>query len=425
MSDWTIILLTLVFSAFAAGSEIAFLSSNKLRIELDRSQGSFPARIIWNFVKSPSRFIATMLVANNISLVIYSIVMSERLLTHEVLTDRLPKGLHSEGSLLLIQTFLSTIVILISAEFIPKVLFRLNPNGILNILALPIQAVYYLLYPIVWVLLGISRFIMRRVFRIDYVEERPIFGRIDLDLYIRDITSKNSQAEEMDTEIRIFQNALDFKDVKDRETMVPRNEIVAVDVTESIEELRKLFVETKLSRILVYRESIDNIIGFVHHSELFRRPATIQEVLLPVSIVPEVMNANNLLKQFTAQHRSVAVVVDEFGGTAGMATFEDVMEEIFGEIQDEHDVPEEIEKQLGEHEYIFSGRLEIDYLNKKYGLEIPEHEAYETLAGFIFHHHENIPEQSEEIVVPPYVITALKVRNNRIDQVRLRVSHER
>ena len=284
-----------------------------------------------------------MLVANNISLVIYSIVMSERLLTHEVLTDRLPKGLHSEGSLLLIQTFLSTIVILISAEFIPKVLFRLNPNGILNILALPIQAVYYLLYPIVWVLLGISRFIMRRVFRIDYVEERPIFGRIDLDLYIRDITSKNSQAEEMDTEIRIFQNALDFKDVKVRETMVPRNEIVAVDVTESIEELRKLFVETKLSRILVYRESIDNIIGFVHHSELFRRPATIQEVLLPVSIVPEVMNANNLLKQFTAQHRSVAVVVDEFGGTAGMATFEDVMEEIFGEIQDEHDVPEEIE----------------------------------------------------------------------------------
>jgi len=239
MSDWTIILLTLVFSAFAAGSEIAFLSSNKLRIELDRSQGSFPARIIWNFVKSPSRFIATMLVANNISLVIYSIVMSERLLTHEVLTDRLPKGLHSEGSLLLIQTFLSTIVILISAEFIPKVLFRLNPNGILNILALPIQAVYYLLYPIVWVLLGISRFIMRRVFRIDYVEERPIFGRIDLDLYIRDITSKNSQAEEMDTEIRIFQNALDFKDVKARETMVPRNEIVAVDVTESIEELRR------------------------------------------------------------------------------------------------------------------------------------------------------------------------------------------
>jgi putative hemolysin len=424
MSDLYIVLLCLLFSAFAAGSEIAFLSSNKLRIELDRSQGSFAAKIIWNFVKSPSRFIATMLIANNVALVIYGTVMSEHILTNEVLRSHLPPQITGKGTVLVIQSFLSTIIILVAAEFIPKVIFRIDPNGILNFLAIPIRIVYFLLYPIVWVILGLSKVFLRGIFRIDFVEERPVFGRVDLDLYIRELTSKNSQVEEMESEIRIFQNALDFKEVKVRECMVPRNEIVAIDSTEPVSALMKIFVETKLSKILVYRGSIDNIIGFVHSSEMFKMPKDLMEVLLPVTIVPEVMNANDLLNQFTNQHRSVAVVVDEFGGTAGMVTIEDVMEEIFGEIQDEHDVPEEIEKKISDTEFLFSGRLEIDYLNKKYDLHIPEGESYETLSGFIFQHHENIPEPGEEVVIPPFTIVAMKVKNNRIEQVRLKVVKE-
>ncbi|MFM2207506.1 MAG: hypothetical protein RL213_1481 [Bacteroidota bacterium] len=418
------VLLCMLCSAFAAGSEIAFLSSNKLRIELERSQGSLAARLLWPFVKSPSGFIATMLIANNIALVIYGILMTEHLMTVDVVRQHLPEGLRSAGFINLVQTILSTLIILVAAEFLPKAIFRINPNGILRFLAIPIRIIYYLIYPITWVTLGLSRFFMRTIFRVDIQEERPVFGRVDLDLYIRELTNKNPQVEELDTEIRIFQNALDFKDVKVRECMIPRNEIVAIEVTEEVSELLKLFVDTKLSKILVYRDSIDNIIGFVHSSEMFKQPASIGEVMLPVNIVPEAMSANELLKQFTNQHRSVAVVVDEFGGTSGMATLEDLMEEIFGDIQDEHDVPEETEKQLGENEFLFSGRLEIDYINQKFGLDIPEHEAYETLGGFILHHHENVPEPAEEVIIPPFTITAVKVKSNRIDQVRLKVDRE-
>ena len=424
MSDWTIIIITLLFSAFSSGSEIAFLSSNKLRIELDRSQGSFFAKIIWNFVKSPSRFIASMLIANNISLVIYGIVMEKEILQTELLKSYLPLQLHGHGTLLIIQTICSTLIILIAAEFIPKVLFRINPNATLDLLAVPIRILYLILYPVVWVVLKLSSFFMQTLFRIQIVEERPVFGRVDLDMYVRELTTRNNQAEEMDTEIRIFQNALDFKEVKVRECMIPRNEIVAMNVTGTIEELQKLFIETKLSKILIYRDNIDNIIGFVHSSEMFKRPQNLNQILLPVTIVPEVMNANDLLKQFTNQHRSVAIVVDEYGGTSGMVTIEDIIEEIFGEIQDEHDVPEETEKKLSDTEYLFSGRLEIDYLNKKYDLNIPESEEYETLGGFIFQHHENIPEQNEEIIIPPFTIVALKVKNNRIEQVRFKVNDD-
>ncbi|MCX6291409.1 MAG: hemolysin family protein [Bacteroidetes bacterium] len=424
MNEWSLIFITLIFSAFAAGSEIAFISSNKLRIELDRKQGRIPARIIWNFVKSPSRFIATMLIANNVAMVIYGIVFSESILTHDLLKSVLPHQLTSEAWMLIIQTFISTLIILVAAEFIPKAIFRLNPNGILDALAIPILIVYYLLSPVVFVVLGISKFVMNKIFRIEFMEEKPLFGRVDLDFYIRELTSKNSQVEEMNSEIRIFQNALDFTDVKVRECMVPRNEIVAIDVEEPVDKLIDRFIETKVSKILVYRDSIDNIIGFVHSSEMFKQPKEITSVLLPISIVPEVMPANELLALFTNQHKSIALVVDEFGGTSGMVTLEDVMEEIFGEIQDEHDIPDQVEKKLNENEFIFSGRLEIDHLNKKYNLDIPEHETYETLAGFIFHHHENIPSTDEEIVIPPFNITVLRVKDNRIVQVRLKVERE-
>jgi putative hemolysin len=424
MNDWTFIFVTLIFCAFASGSEIAFISSNKLRIELDRKQGNLAAKIIWGFVKSPSRFIATMLVANNVALVIYGIIFSEHIFTYGFLKSALPHQLASKGGILIIQSLVSTLIILVAAEFIPKAIFRLNPNGILNALAVPILVVYYLLYPVVFIVLVISKFVMKKIFRIEFAEERPVFGRVDLDFYIRDITSKNNQAEEMNTEIRIFQNALDFTEVKVRECMVPRKEIVALSAEDSIDTLKNLFIETKLSKILIYRDSIDNIIGFVHSSEMFKQPKDITSILLPVSIVPEVMSANELLALFTNQHKSIALVVDEFGGTSGMVTIEDVIEEIFGEIQDEHDIPEEIEKQVSENEFIFSGRLEIDELNRKYNLLIPEHEAYETLAGFIFHHHENIPGQNEEVIIPPFNITVLKVKDNRIEQVRLKIERE-
>ena len=419
---WSIILVTLIFSAFTAGSEIAFLSANKLRIELDRSQGSLAAKILWNFVKHPSNFIATMLIANNVALVIYGIVMAEHIMSRDVLIQFLPVQLQSNGALLIIQTLLSTLIILVTAEFLPKVLFRINPNAILKLLAIPLRIIYMLMSPIVWLIMGLSRFLMKRMFRIDFIEERPVFGRVDLDLYIRDLTSKNSQVEEMDSEIRIFQNALDFKEVRVRECMIPRNEIVAVEVSESVSVLTKLFIETKLSKIFVYRDSIENIIGFVHSSEIFKEPKEITHSLLPVIIVPEAMNANGLLKQFTDQHKSVAIVVDEFGGTAGIVTIEDLIEEIFGEIQDEHDVPEETEKQISENEFYFSGRIEIDYINEKYHLNIPEDEAYETLGGFIFYHHENIPVPGEEIIIPPFNIIIKKVKNNRIELVRLQIN---
>ena len=420
MSDWSIILITLLFSAFSSGTEIAFLSANKLRIELDRSQGSFSARILWNFVKSPSRFIASMLIANNIALVIYGIVMSEHLMTREWLRMQLPNQFHGDGMLLVIQTFLSTIIILVAAEFIPKAVFRINPNATLSLLAIPIRMLYYLLSPLVWIIINLSRFFMRVLFKIDFYEERPVFGRVDLDLYIRELTSKNNQVEEMDTEIRIFQNALDFKEVKVRECMIPRNEIVSIDVEQPVSELLKLFVETKLSKILIYRNNIDNIIGFVHSSEMFNQPADITHMLLPVTIVPEVMSANEVLKQFTNMHRSVAVIVDEYGGTAGMVTIEDVIEEIFGEIHDEYDTDEFVEKQLAENEYIFSGRMELGYLNEKYDFDFPEDDS-ETLSGYIINEHETIPRQKERIIIGKFEFDVLSVSDTRIETVKMKV----
>ena len=425
MTAWNIILLTLLASAFTSGMEIAFVSANKLRIELDKKQGNLAAMIVSRFVKSPSRFIGTMLVANNVALVIYSLIFSEQVLTHDLVRGYLPPGFRSEFSILLVQTLVPTLIILVAAEFIPKILFRINPNSILSLLAIPALFVYYLLYPIVVVVIGLSRFLLNRVFKIEFMEERPVFARIDLDLYLRDLSTKNSQVEEMDTEIRIFRNALDFSEVKVRECMVPRKELVAISVDEPIASLQKLFIETKLSKILIYRDTIDNIIGFTHSSEMFKMPKDILSILLPISIVPEVMPANELLTLFTNQHKSIALVVDEFGGTSGMVTMEDVMEEIFGEIQDEHDDPENMEKVTGPGEFVFSGRLEIDYLNKKYDLGLPEGEAYETLAGFIVHRHENIPRPGEEIMLPPFVFKILVVKDNRIEQVRLKLDADK
>jgi CBS domain containing-hemolysin-like protein len=417
------ILITIAFCAFFSGLEIAFLSANKLKIELDNKQGKLPAKIISRFTKSPSKFIAALLVGNNISLVIYGLTMAKLLASP--IRHVLPDDFNSEISVLLIQTFLSTLLILFTAEYLPKAIFSLNPNGILNFLAIPVLVIYYILSPIVWVIIGLSNIVLIRIFRVNYTDTKPAFGKIDLDHYIRDISSHGSKESEINNEIQIFQNALDFTKVKVRECMIPRPEIVALDINEPVEVLKNKFIETGLSKILIFRDSIDNIIGYIHSYEMFKHPKDIQSILLPIHIVPESMSANELLSIFTKQHKSVTLVVDEYGGTSGMVTLEDVMEEIFGEIRDEHDTDDLTEKKLSANEYQFSGRLEVDYLNDKYSFNIPVDENYETLAGFIVSKHESIPEKNQTIIVPPFIFRIIEITGNRIEQVQMKVDEEK
>jgi putative hemolysin len=420
MDPAPLIVISLIFSAFFAGTEIAFVSANKFRIELANKQGSFSGSIMSGFVKAPSQFIGTMLVGNNIALVVYGVFMAEALQPH--ILDVLPSNYQNEATLLIIQTVISTFLILITGEFLPKVLFRINPNKMLEIFALPILFFYYLLYPVVYLIRIFSEQVLRRIFKIESFEAKTIFGRMDLDHFIQEIKSDSENDTGKTSEIEMFQNALAFNEIRVRECMIPRTEIVAQSIDSDIEDLRLLFAETGLSRILIYRDNIDNIIGFVHSYEMFKQPKSIQSVILPVTIVPESMPARELLTLFTQQHKSIALVVDEFGGTAGIVTMEDVIEEIFGEIDDEHDVEDLTEKQLNENEYIFSGRLEIDYLNREYQLRLPEDENYETLAGLIIHHHESIPDVNDVIILEPYQFTILQVSDTKIDQVKLTIT---
>ncbi|MEI6816779.1 MAG: hemolysin family protein [Bacteroidota bacterium] len=417
-----IILVSIVFSAFFSGMEIAFLSANKLKIELDNKQGKLAARIISKFTKAPSKYIATMLVGNNIALVIYGLMMAE--LLGPPIKAILPISMAGEIWILIIQTTISTLLILLAAEYLPKAIFRLSPNGILNILAVPVLLIYYILYPIVFIIILISDFILIKLFKVNYTESKPAFGKVDLDHYIRDISSNPNKESEINSEIQMFQNALDFTKVKVRECMIPRPDVIALDIDEPIEVLKNKFIETGLSKILIFRNSIDDITGYIHSFEMFKHPKDIQSILLPITFVPETMPANQLLTIFTKQHKSIAVVVDEYGGTSGMITIEDVMEEIFGEIEDEHDTDETVEKKITENEFLFSGRLEVDYLNSKYNFKIPAEEEYETLAGFIVHMHESIPEINEIIIVPPFVFKIIKVENNRVEEVLLKIDEE-
>ncbi len=407
-------------SAFFSGLEIAFITSNKLRIELENKQGNFSAKILAHFNKYPSRYLGTMLLGNNIALVIFGIYMDERLegfLEHYISHEY-------KIVILLISTFLSTMLILVTAEFLPKNLFRINPNKTLTLFAFPLTIVYGLLYPIVMLTIGFSEFILKKIFRLKIENENAAFTMIDLDNYVREGTAVSVEKKaDMDHEIQIFQNALDFSSVKARECMIPRTEIIALDVNESIEVLKQKFIQTRLSKILIFAESIDNIIGYIYSKELFKNPQSIKSILLPVSIVPESMAASEVLTVFIQQHKSIAVVVDEFGGTSGMLTMEDVMEEIFGEIEDEHDKEEMIEKQINETEFVFSARLETDYINNKYGLQLPILDNVETLGGLIMHYHESIPRVHEEIRIESFVFTIIAVTRTRIEQVNLKIQN--
>lgn len=412
--------ITLLLSAFFSGMEIAFISANKLKIELENKQGNFSARLLSDFLKRPSRFIGTMLVGNNIVLVVYGIFTG--LLLDGFLRDNFGLG---DFGVLTWQTVISTLVILLFGEFIPKTLFRINSNFILSVFAVPLKLVYFLLWLPMFIMVGLSELILNVLFRVDTGNREVAFGRIDLDNYVREIAeSADKSEEEVDSEIRIMQNALDFAKVKARDCMVPRTEISAVEIEDDISKLKEMFVRTGYSKVPVYRDNIDNIIGYVSSVELFNNPDSVKRLVVPVIIIPETISAREVLQLFIQQNKSIAVVVDEFGGTSGMLTIEDIIEEIFGDIEDEHDRDDFIEEQIDANTFLFSARLEIDYLNTNYKIGIPETEDYETLAGYILHNHEDIPEVNTVIIVDNFEITVTHVTNVRIETVKLRVMSE-
>jgi len=417
-SSFIVIIITLIASAFFSGLEIAFITSNKLRIELESKQGNPAAKVLSYFSKYPSRYLGTMLLGNNIALVVFSIYMDEEL------KPVFEHFISSKLLILLLSTFVSTMLILVTAEYLPKNIFRINPNKTLTLFAFPLTIVFGLLYPIVLITIGISEFMLKKIFRIKIEKENTAFTMIDLDNYLREGTSAQEKKAEIDHEIQIFKNALDFSSVKARECMVPRTEIIALEVEKGIEELKQRFIQTRLSKILIFSKTIDNIIGYVYSKELFKKPESIRSILLPVSVVPESMAASEVLTVFIQQHKSIAIVVDEFGGTSGMLTMEDVMEEIFGEIEDEHDKEEMTEKQISETEFIFSARLETDYINHKYHLHLPILDNFETIGGLIMHYHESIPRVNEEIHIEKFVFTIISATRTRIDQVNLKIQQQ-
>ena len=409
MSSGVIILICLLLSAFFSGMEIAFVSANKLKVELDKQSGRAYSRLLEGVLQSPAKFIATMLVGNNIALVVYGVMMAK------LLEPIIEQYTQSSFLVLLIQTIISTLIILVTAEFLPKAFFRINPNQFLKVFALPLFFFYYLLWPIVRITIFMSK-IGLRLIGAPLEEEDAVFRKVDLEEYLK----SSSKEEQEDVEVQMLQNALDFSSVKVRECMVPRTEIVAVDLSQSIEDLSKVFVETKLSKVLVYKENIDHIIGYARSIEMFKNPTSISSILLPIPIVPESMLANELMETFTKERKAVAVVVDEFGGTSGMVAIEDVMEEIFGEIEDEHDEEQLTEEVLSDGDLRLSARLEVDYLNEKYNLDLPESEAYETLGGLLVENFESIPNEGSEITIGNYTFTAEQASETRIEIVLIK-----
>jgi CBS domain containing-hemolysin-like protein len=416
---WIMIIISLLFSGFFSGMEIAFVSSNRLVQELDLKRKLIPARILSAFYHNPSRFIGALLLGNNISLVIYGIAVAAVL--EPVILDLLPVSLHSEYILLLIQTIISTLVILIAAEFLPKVLFRINPNAILKAFALPVWIFYYLFYPLILLYIGLSEIILKYVFRVKLSKEPYKFSAVDLEEYVKYSLPDNETSDEINQELQMLQNAIEFKYVKLRECMVPRTEIKAVEINQNIEEVSDLLVKTGHSKIFIYRESIDQIVGYVHVYDVLGNPLSINDILRPIDAYPEAMPANELLKNFIQGRKSVAIVLDEFGGTSGIVTMEDIIEEIFGEIEDEHDSIADIEKQINDKTFVFSARLEIDYLNEKYKFELPVLEEYETLAGYLIHNHNSIPMIGEQIELDKFRFTVLKSSGNRLNELKMEI----
>ena len=409
-----IILTTLVLSAFFSGFEIAYVSSNKVHVEILKKQEGVIANVLTKLTRKPSKLLATMLVGNNVALVVYGFEMGK------VMTVLLPPFFQN----VLWHTIISTLIILITAEFMPKVFFQIYANQLLKVFAIPAYFFYLLFYPFSSFVMWISDFVLRVFFKTkgDYV---PLsFSKVELVDYISEQMENAPKKEEVDSEVQMFQNALEFSGVKAREIMIPRTEIVAVELNESIENLIATFVSSGFSKILIYNENIDDILGYVHSFDMFKKPKTIKEVLIPIVNIPETIQINEVLNILTRKRKSMAVVLDEYGGTSGIVTLEDIVEELFGEIEDEHDKDKFIEEQISDTEYLFSARLEVEYLNETYHLDIPESEEYETLGGFIVLHNEGIPTQGEVIEIPPFTFTIEACSQTKIETVRLTVNNE-
>ncbi len=411
--SYSIILLSLVFCAFFSAMEIAFLSSNRLRIELERNKGTLNSKVVDLFYRKDAFFIALLLLGNNIALVLFGICSAE------ILSPVIRAwGIHSEFLILMIQTILSTLLVLSVAEFLPKALVQLNPNGFLRVATLPMLFIYILLYLPTQLIMLISGFFLK-LLKSSGESSSKVFTKVDLEHFVHDLSNRLNEEEDFGKEMQILRNALDFSNIKARDCMVPRPEIIAVEVEEDIELLKRQFIETGLSKILVYRESIDNIIGYVHSFEMFKKPVSIKQILLPIAFVPTAIAGKELLELFSKQSGNIAVVVDEYGGTAGVVTIEDVMEEIFGDIEDEHDAEDLLEEQIGENEYRFSARTDIDYLNEKYHLRLPESEEYDTLGGLIIHELESIPESGDSLDIGEHMLVIEQVTDRRIEVVRI------
>lgn len=422
-----IIVLSLLLSAFFSGMEIAYVSSNKIHIEIEKKQDDFLAKILRRLTEKPSKYIATMLIGNNIALVIYGFKMGD------VLVDWFQSMLPTDSGFvhylltdlsLLSQTIISTIIILITAEFLPKVFFQIYANSFLKIFALPAYIFYLLFWFISSFVIWISDLILKYFFKTDGDDVQLAMTKVELGNYISEQMEAVEEHEEVDSEIQIFQNALEFSEVKTREVMIPRTEIVAVEVNDSIKNINNLFTTSGLSKILVYKDTIDDVLGYVHSFELFKKPKSIKSITLPVEFVPETMLAKDVLNILTKKRKSIAVVIDEYGGTSGIMTVEDIIEELFGEIEDEHDTVALIEEKIDDKNYKFSARLEVDYLNEAYKLNLPEGENYETLGGLIVDETEEIPQVDTQVVIENFLFTILEVSSTKIDVVSLKILEE-
>ena len=411
----SIAISTLLFSAFFSGVEIAFISANKLKLELDKNTGKFPANIITYFSKNESDFITTMLVGNNIALVVYGIVMTQ------ILTPQITDYFNSDFALLLVQTIITTLIVLVTAEFLPKAIFRIYPNQILRIFSIPIWLFFVFFRPVALLMLFLSKLVLKYLLGQKMEDGKQVFGKTDLDEYLSNVKSAEG-VEDSRIEVEMLQNVLDLTDKKLRECMIPRTKLVAMDILSPISEIKNRFIATKLSKILIFKGNIDIVIGYIHSSDLFRNPQNVRSILLPIPFVPESMSVMQLLNQFIESNKGIALVVDEFGGTSGMLTIEDVTEEIVGEIVDEHDVEEITDKKLAKNKYQLFAGLDIELVNKKYNLTLPESNEYETIAGLILDHLEEIPQKNDVIKLEEFQFTIIKVNDTAIQEVQLKVS---
>jgi CBS domain containing-hemolysin-like protein len=420
-NSYILIAITLAFSFFFSGIEIAFLSANKLQIELQGKQGVLWGRIMSYFLKRQSWFIGTTLIGNTLALVLFGIYMAQ--LIEPWLASNLPQSINDEVFILIFQTLISTLLILFTAEFLPKSLFLINPNLMLATLAVPFRIIYVILAPLTFSIVYLSKIVIIHVLRIEYSEEKPVFALTDLNNYLKSMLKVRHDDEDVGLDKKIFHNALEFKTVRIRDCMIPRTEVTAIDVEEGIDKLRDSFIQSGHSKILIYKESIDNVIGYCHSSALFKKPQRIEDILTPINIVQETMMANNLMVQLIKEQKSMALVVDEFGGTSGIVSMEDVIEEIFGEIEDEHDDDDLVEEKIDDTTYLLSARLEVDYLNDHYKWQLPKGD-YETLAGLILSYTEDFPAEGETVAIPPYSFTIQKTENKLINTVKLTVDLE-